>query len=163
MDRPAEATSRLWCEIGGQWRYRLVVVAGIVGEFDGDRLGRALRYGAVQLLYRPLGLDALVEPYEADTLRQACRGADVGETHKITLVIARLRRRRRHSTRDATFSRSFFFSFLYFTFFLSSSAASISIDRSAIGFFVLLFRLSPSESEQNRGERKRDSRETKQR
>lgn len=88
VDRPAEATSRLWCEIGGQWRYRLVVVAGIVGEFDGDRLGRALRYGAVQLLDRPLGLDALVEPYEADTLRQACRGADVGETHKITLVIA---------------------------------------------------------------------------
>lgn len=95
VDRPAEATSRLWCEIGGQWRYRLVVVAGIVGEFDGDRLGRALRYGAIQLLDRPLGLDALVEPYEADTLRQACRGADVGETHKITLVIARLRRRRR--------------------------------------------------------------------
>lgn len=89
VDRPAEAPSRLWCEIGGQRRYRLVVVAGIVGEFHGDRLGRALRYGAVQLLDRPLGLDALVEPYEADTLRQACRGANViGETHKITLVIA---------------------------------------------------------------------------
>lgn len=73
VDRPAEAPRGLWCEIGGQRRYRLVVVAGIVGELDGDRLGRALRYGAVQLLDRPLGLDALVEPYEADALRQACR------------------------------------------------------------------------------------------
>lgn len=77
VDRPAEAPRGLWCEISGQWRYRLVVVAGIVGELDGDRLGRALRYGAVQLLDRPLGLDALVEPYEADALRQAYpRGAE---------------------------------------------------------------------------------------
>jgi len=91
VDRPAEAPRGLWCEISGQRRYRLVVVAGIVGELDGDRLGRALRYGAVQLLDRPLGLDALVEPYEADALRQAYpRGAEkVGGTHKITLVIAR--------------------------------------------------------------------------
>lgn len=73
VDRPAETPRGLWCEIGGQRRYRLVVVTGIVGELDGDRLGRALRYGAVQLLDRPLGLDALIEPYEADALRQACR------------------------------------------------------------------------------------------
>lgn len=85
VDWPAEAPRGLWCEISGQRRYRLVVVAGIVGELDGDRLGRALRYGAVQLLDCSLGLDALVEPYEADTLRQACRGgAEInGGTHKI--------------------------------------------------------------------------------
>lgn len=73
VDRPAETPRGLRCEIGGQRRYRLVVVAGIVGELDGDRLGRALRYGAIQLLDRPLGLNALVESYEADALRQACR------------------------------------------------------------------------------------------
>lgn len=91
VDRPAEAPRGLWCEISGQRRYRLVVVAGIVGELDGDWLGRALWYGSVQLLDRPLGLDALVEPYEADALRQAYpRGAEkVGGTHKITLVIAK--------------------------------------------------------------------------
>ena len=73
VDRPAETPRGLWCEIGGQWRYRLVVVARIVGELDGDRFGRALWYGAIQLLDRSFSLDALVEPYEADALRQACR------------------------------------------------------------------------------------------
>lgn len=74
VDRPAETPRGLRCEISRQRRYRLVVVARIVGELDGDRLGRAFRYGAVQLLDRPLGFDALVKPYEADALRQACTG-----------------------------------------------------------------------------------------
>jgi len=91
VDRPAEAPGGLRCEIGSQWRYRFVVVAGIVGELDGDRLGRALRYGAIQLVDRPLGLDALIEPNEANALRQACRaGSKVANgTYKVIIWLLR--------------------------------------------------------------------------
>lgn len=73
MDRAAEATCRLGCQIGSQWRNRFVVVARIVGELHGDWIVRALRNGTIQFLDRPLGFDALVEPYETDPLRQACQ------------------------------------------------------------------------------------------
>jgi hypothetical protein len=91
VDRPAEAPGGLRCEIGSQWRYRFVVVAGIVGELDGNRLGGALRYGAVQLVDRPLGLDALIEPNEANALRQACRaGSKVANgTYKVIIWLLR--------------------------------------------------------------------------
>lgn len=72
MDRTAEAPSCLGREVRCQGRYCLVVVARVVGELDGDGLGRALRDRAVQLLDRPLCLDALVEPDEAHSLRQTC-------------------------------------------------------------------------------------------
>lgn len=66
----AEATRRLGCQISGDRWYRLVVVARVVGEFDGDRLGGTLWNGAVQLLDCPLGLHALVEPDESDAFGQ---------------------------------------------------------------------------------------------
>lgn len=72
VDRAAEAPSRLGREVRCQGRYRLVVVARVVGELDGDGLGRAFGNRAVQLLDRSLGLDALIEPDEANSLRQTC-------------------------------------------------------------------------------------------
>lgn len=70
VDGAAEAAGRLGREVSRQRRYRLVVVARVVGELDGDRLGGALRDRAVQLLDGALSLDALVESDEAHSLRQ---------------------------------------------------------------------------------------------
>lgn len=71
VDGPREATVRLRRQVGGQRRQRLVdVAARVVGELDGDRLGSALRRGAVQRLNSPLCLAPLIEPDEADALRQ---------------------------------------------------------------------------------------------
>ena len=74
VDGSAE-TARLRRQVGGQWRQCLVVVAGVVGELDGDGLSGALGDGAVELLDGALGLDPLVEPDEADALGQACISA----------------------------------------------------------------------------------------
>lgn len=57
-------------QIGGQGRDGLGVVAGVVGELDGDGLRGALGNGAVQLGDGALGLDPLVEPDESDSLRE---------------------------------------------------------------------------------------------
>ena len=59
-------------EVGGEGRDGLGVVAGVVGELDGDGLGGALGHRPVQLLDGPLGLDALVEADEAHSLGESC-------------------------------------------------------------------------------------------
>lgn len=64
--------SALRRQVGGQRWYGLGVVARVVGELDGDLLDASVRNGVVQLVDGPLGLMSLVEPDEADTLRQAC-------------------------------------------------------------------------------------------
>ena len=68
-----ESTSKgpscgLGSQVGRQRGDGLGVVTGVVGKLDRDRLSRALGDGAVELLDRPLGLDALVEADKADTL-----------------------------------------------------------------------------------------------
>lgn len=71
MDGSREAAVRLRRQVGGQRRQRLVdVAARVVGELDRDRLGRRFGRGAVQRLDGPLCLAPLVEPDEADALRQ---------------------------------------------------------------------------------------------
>lgn len=66
VDGAGEPAGRLGRQIRGERRHRLVI-AWIVGELDGDRLGRVLRNSAVQLLDRPLRLAPLVEPNETDS------------------------------------------------------------------------------------------------
>ena len=75
VDRAAQPARQR--QVRRQRRQALGVVAGVVGELDGDGLGAALRHGAVQLVDGPLGLDTLVEPDEADALGEACRRARV--------------------------------------------------------------------------------------
>lgn len=82
VDRAAEAAGRLGREVRCQRRYCLVVVARVVGELDGDRLGGALRDRAVQLLDGALRLDALVESDEAHSLRQTCN-AQIQYVHPV--------------------------------------------------------------------------------
>lgn len=85
VDRAAEAAGRLGREVRCQRRNGLVVVARVVGELDGDGLGRALRDRAVQLLDGALGLDALVESDEAHSLRQTCN-AQIQFVHPVPIV-----------------------------------------------------------------------------
>lgn len=71
VDGPREASVRLRRQVRGQRRKRLVdVAARVVGELDGDGLRGALGRRPVQRLDRALRLAALVEPDEADALRQ---------------------------------------------------------------------------------------------
>lgn len=79
MDWSGEPTGCLRGQVGGQRGNRLVVIARIVGEFDSDRLRWSFRYGAVQLLYSPFGLQTLVKPYETHTFRQAWESNTRGE------------------------------------------------------------------------------------
>lgn len=72
VNRSAE-TSSLRCQVSSQRWDGLVIVARVIGELDGDRLGGALGNGAVQLLDGALSLDALVEPDEPDAFRQTCK------------------------------------------------------------------------------------------
>lgn len=71
VDGSREATIRLGRQVGCEWGQRLVdVAARVVGELDSDRFRGALWRCAVQCLDRPFRLAPLVEPDEADALRQ---------------------------------------------------------------------------------------------
>lgn len=60
--------ARQWGQVSGQGRHCFVVIRRVVGELDGDGLGRTFGDGAVQFLDGPLRLDALVKPDEPDAL-----------------------------------------------------------------------------------------------
>jgi len=77
---PKSSPCSLGRQVSCQGRDGLGVVAGVVGELDGDRLRGTLGDRSIELGDGSLRLDTLVKPDEANTFRNASRIAILGAT-----------------------------------------------------------------------------------